>query len=141
MVVPNFSNPLGVCLSDARKRALLTLLGRYQVPLVEDDIYGDLPLSGPRPRPIKSWDDDGLVYYCASSSKTLSAGLRVGWLVSPPAQQERAEYLQFINTVSVNTPGQLALAHSLATGRSDRFLRLLRGYDALALSRCPALHS
>jgi len=135
VVVPNFSNPLGVCLSDARKRALLALLGRYQVPLVEDDIYGDLPLSGPRPRPIKSWDEDGLVYYCASSSKTLSAGLRVGWLVSPPAQQERAEYLQFINTVSVNTPGQLALAKYLETGRYDRFLRQLCGDHALGVAR------
>ena len=75
------------------------------------------------------------MYYCASSSKTLSAGLRVGWLVSPPAQQERAEYLQFINTVSVNTPGQLALAKYLETGRYDRFLRQLCGDHALGVAR------
>lgn len=125
VVVSNFSNPLGVCLSDTRKQALLALLEKHKVPLVEDDIYGDLPLSGPRPRPLKSWDRKGLVYYCSSSSKTLSAGMRVGWLVPPSGQQERAEYLQFINTVSVNTPAQLALARYLEKGRYDHFLRQL----------------
>ncbi len=135
VVVSNFSNPLGVCLTDDRKQALLSLLGKHKVPLVEDDIYGDLPLAGPRPRPLKCWDREGLVYYCSSSSKTLSAGMRVGWLVPPPSQQERAEYLQFINTVSVNTPAQLALARYLEKGRYDHFLRQLCAQHALGVAR------
>lgn len=135
VVVGNFSNPLGVCLSDERKQALVALLGKHKVPLVEDDIYGDLPLAGPRPRPLKSWDTRGLVYYCSSSSKTLSAGMRVGWLVPPTAQQERAEYLQFINTVSVNTPAQLALARYFQKGHYDRFLRQLCAEHARGVAR------
>ncbi|MES3008738.1 MAG: PLP-dependent aminotransferase family protein [Pseudomonadota bacterium] len=134
VLVANFSNPLGVCLSDERKQALLKLLALHRVPVVEDDIYGDLPLSGPRPRPLKSWDKHGLVYYCSSSSKTLSAGLRVGWLV-PGQQQQRAEYLQFINTVAVSTPSQLALAHYLQHGHYDRYLRQLCSELALAVAR------
>lgn len=137
VVVPNFSNPLGVCMADANKRALLRQLEAHRVPLIEDDIYGDLPLSGPRPRPIKSWDRSGQVYYCASSSKTLSAGLRVGWLVAGQ-QQARAQYLQFVNTVSVATPSQLALAHFLERGHYDRFLRQLRAAHARALARMTA---
>ena len=135
VVVSNFSNPLGVRLSDARKQALLALLSKHKVPLVEDDIYGDLPLSGPRPRPVKSWDKNGLVYYCSSSSKTLSAGLRVGWLVAPERHREKAQHLQFINTVSVATPSQLVLARYLERGHYDRFLRQLCAEHARGVVR------
>lgn len=135
VVVSNFSNPLGVRLSDTRKQALLKLLSKHKVPLVEDDIYGDLSLSGPRPRPVKSWDREGLVFYCASSSKTLSAGLRVGWLVTPEHHREKAQYLQFINTVSVATPSQLVLARYLERGHYDRFLRQLCGEHARGVAR------
>lgn len=134
VLIPNFSNPLGVCLSDERKQALLRLLSAHKVPLVEDDIFGDLPFSGPRPRPIKSWDREGLVYYCASQSKTIAAGLRVGWLV-PGQQQERAEQLQFLDTVSVSSTAQLALAHFLRSGQYDRFLRQHRSAFAQAVAR------
>lgn len=122
VMVTNFSNPLGVCMSDERKQTLLKCLSRHQVPLVEDDIYGDLPFNGRRPSPVKRWDTQGLVYYCSSSSKTLSAGMRVGWLI-PGAQHEKARHLQFINTVSVGTPAQLALAHFLQHGHYERSLR------------------
>ncbi|ASK34589.1 aminotransferase-like domain-containing protein [Alloalcanivorax mobilis] len=134
VVVPNFSNPLGVCMSDARKQALLALLAAHRVPLVEDDIYGDLPLVGPRPLPVKAWDRHGQVYYCSSCSKTLSAGMRVGWLV-PGKHHERAGYLQFVNTVSVATPSQLALAHFLDHGHYDRHLRQVRVLHAQAVAR------
>ncbi len=135
VVVANFSNPLGVCMSDARKQALLRLLSRHQVPLVEDDIYGDLSLSGPRPRPVKSWDTEDQVFYCASSSKTLSAGLRVGWLVAPQAWQEKAQYYQYINTVSVATPSQLALARYYERGHYERFLRQVCSEHARSVAR------
>ena len=134
VLIPNFSNPLGVCLSDARKQALLKLLSFHRVPLVEDDIYGDLPFSGKRPRPIKSWDREGLVTYCSSSSKTLSAGIRVGWLV-PGRDNKRAEALQYMNTVAVSTPSQLALAHYLRHGHYDRHLRQVCAEHARSVAR------
>lgn len=134
VMVPNFSNPLGTRMPDSRKQALLRLLADHDVPLVEDDIYGDLPLSGTRPLPIKAWDRDGLVYYCSSCSKTLSAGMRVGWLV-PGRDFQRAQYLQFINTVSVATPSQLALAHFLDHGHYDLYLRRVLAQHARAVAR------
>ncbi len=138
VLIPNFSNPLGVCLTDARKQQVLAVLNRHGVPLVEDDIYGDLPLTGPRPRPIKSWDTNGLVYYCGSSSKTLSAGMRVGWLVPGsrhPQEGPSADYLQYMNTVAVSTPSQLALAHYLQHGHYERYLRQVCAEHALAVAR------
>lgn len=134
VLATNHSNPLGVCLSDERKRELLELLSQHEVPLVEDDIYGDLPFGGPRPRPVKSWDTRGLVYYCSSASKTLSAGMRVGWLV-PGGDSQRSEYLQFINTVSVNTPGQLALAHVLEHHHYERLMRPVAAEHARSVAR------
>ncbi len=138
VLIPNFSNPLGVCLTDARKQQVLAVLNRHGVPLVEDDIYGDLPLAGPRPRPIKSWDTNGLVHYCGSSSKTLSAGLRVGWLVPGNARRQEgpsADYLQYMNTVAVGTPSQLALAHYLQHGHYERYLRKVCAEHTLAVAR------
>lgn len=134
VLIPSFSNPLGYCMTDSRKQALLQRLARHSVPLVEDDIYGDLSFSGTRPLPVKHWDTEGLVYYCSSSSKTLSAGLRVGWLL-PGRHAGRAEYLQFVNTVSVSTPSQLALAHYLEHGNYDRYLRQVSTQHARAVAR------
>ncbi len=149
ILVTNFSNPLGVCMTDERKQALLKCLTTHKVPLIEDDIYGDLPFNGRRPPPVKRWDTKGLVYYCSSSSKTLSAGMRVGWLVpgsthrgsssqgskSFGSTHEAARHLQFINTVSVCTPSQLALAHFLQHGHYDRCLRQSAADYARAVAR------
>lgn len=134
VMVTNFSNPLGVCMTAERKQALMKCLSTYKVPLVEDDIYGDLSFNGRRPLPLKHWDTENLVYYCSSSSKTLSAGMRVGWLISG-ANHGRAEHLQFINTVSVNTPTQLALAHFMQHAHYDRILRQASSAYAQAVAR------
>ena len=80
-LVSNFSNPLGSCMSDRHKQDLVALLNKYDVSLIEDDIYGDLSFNGHRPKAIKAFDTQGRVLYCSSVSKTLSPGLRVGWLV------------------------------------------------------------
>ena len=81
VVVPNFSNPLGACMPDENKQKLVRLLAQHEVPLIEDDIFGDLPFSSPRPKLAKAFDRRGLVLSCSSFSKTLSPGLRVGWAV------------------------------------------------------------
>lgn len=63
---------------EARKRALFQLAQRFDVAIIEDDIYGDLSFSLPRPRTVKSFDDDGRVMLCSGFSKTVGPGLRVG---------------------------------------------------------------
>jgi DNA-binding transcriptional MocR family regulator len=76
----NFSNPTGACLRDPDKKRLVQLCGRRGIPLIEDDIYGDLQHSGPRPLPAKAFDSSGNVILCSSFSKTLAPGARIGWL-------------------------------------------------------------
>ena len=65
-------------MADEDKHKLVRLLARHGVPLIEDDIYGDLPLSGERPSVAKAFDKDGNVLLCSSFSKTLAPGYRVG---------------------------------------------------------------
>lgn len=124
-LVSNFSNPLGTCMSDQKKKELVELLTRYQVPLIEDDIYGDLYFEGTRPKAVKAFDQEGLILYCSSCSKTLSPGLRVGWAV-PGRYQAKLEQLKWVINQTTATAPQLTVAAFLSNGGYDRHLRHLR---------------
>jgi 2-aminoadipate transaminase len=78
-VVSQFHNPKGTTLSLARRRRLLEVARRYSVPIIEDDPYGELRYSGMPVPPLAALDDEGLVVYLSTFSKTLSPGMRVGW--------------------------------------------------------------
>jgi DNA-binding transcriptional MocR family regulator len=125
MVVSNFSNPLGSCMSDAKKKAFVELLNRYEAWLIEDDIYGDIYFEGHRPKAIKAFDTENRVLYCSSFSKTLSPGLRVGWVVAG-RYQSKVEQLKLVVTQTSAIAPQLAIAAFLANGGYDRHLRTLR---------------
>ena len=121
----NFNNPLGSCMPDVTKQALVTLLAEYGVPLIEDDIYGDLGYGEIRPRTAKSYDQQGLVLLCDSFSKTLAPGYRVGWCAAGKWQRE-VEHLKMVTTMATPTLPQLAIAEFLAEGGYDRHLRRAR---------------
>jgi DNA-binding transcriptional MocR family regulator len=125
LAVPTFSNPLGSCMPDAAKARLVRVLSQRSIPLIEDDVFGDLAFGPSRPRPAKAFDTDGTVMYCGSFSKTLAPGFRVGW-VAPGRWRERVELLKFATSVATSTLPQHALAHFLAEGGYDRHLRTLR---------------
>ena len=82
LVITNFGNPLGSLMPDERKRELVELLAGHEIPLIEDDIYGDLGFANDRPSTAKSFDRSGLVIYCSSFSKTIAPGYRVGWAIA-----------------------------------------------------------
>jgi DNA-binding transcriptional MocR family regulator len=124
-LVSNFSNPTGACMTDEAKQRLVNLLERFNVPLVEDDVYGDLVFEGPRPKAIKAFDRLGLVLYCASYSKTLSPGLRVGWSI-PGRYQNDVELLKLVVNQATATAPQLVVAGFLGNGGFDRHLRRVR---------------
>lgn len=124
-LVSNFSNPLGSCMSDAKKKDLVELMTRYDTPLIEDDIYGDLYFEGTRPKALKAFDRTGIVLYCASYSKTLSPGLRVGWAV-PGRYQAKVEQLKWVINQTTAIAPQLTIAAFLTNGGYDRHLRYLR---------------
>lgn len=124
-LVSNFSNPTGSCMSDDDKRALVELLDAHDVPLVEDDVYGDLAFDGRRPKAVKAFDTRGSVLYCGSFSKTVSPGMRVGWAL-PGRYQDAFEHLKLVVNQASPTAPQLALAAFVEGGGFDRHLRRVR---------------
>lgn len=124
-IVSNFSNPSGSCMADDDKRALVELLDRYDTPLVEDDVYGDLVFDGPRPKAVKAYDTRGSVLYCGSFSKTVSPGMRVGWAI-PGRYQDTFEHLKLVVNQASATAPQVAMAAFVDSGGFDRHLRRVR---------------
>lgn len=125
ITILNGHNPLGFVLDDEYKKNLVALLARNNVPLIEDDIYGDLPLNGVRPKTAKAFDTEGLVLLCSSFSKVLAPGLRVGW-VEAGRYHDEVKRLKFINTIFSPSLSQLAIAEFIQSGGYDRYLRGLR---------------
>lgn len=125
VLVLNFSNPLGASMSDDNKRRLVRLLAEHDVPLIEDDVYGDLSFTSPRPKTAKSFDRKGTVLYCSSFSKTISPGFRVGWVVSG-RHATRIRHLKYVSTMAASTLPEMMLAEFLAHGGYDRHLRNMR---------------
>jgi DNA-binding transcriptional MocR family regulator len=125
LVVSNFSNPLGSCMPESHKRELVELLAEQEIPLIEDDIYGDLYFGSERPKVAKAFDRRGLVVLCSSFSKTLAPGYRVGW-VAAGRFQTQIEHQKLVSNLATPTAPQLAVAEFLANGGYDHHLRRVR---------------
>lgn len=134
---PNVSNPLGYCMSNDNKLALIRLLGEHNIPLIEDDVYGDLAFSGRRLSTCKGLAPQADILYCSSFSKSLSPGLRIGWIAAG-RHHERVEYLKYVSSIASPTAPQLAVADLLASGRYERYLREVRGKYQSAVARMSA---
>jgi DNA-binding transcriptional MocR family regulator len=123
--MPNFNNPTGSLTSDDAKRELVHLLTGSGVPIIEDDIYGDLNFSGERPLSMRTFDESGLVISCGSVSKTIALGYRVGWAVSSQYQADITR-AKFFSSVACPTLQQLVLARYHESGGYERYLRRIR---------------
>jgi DNA-binding transcriptional MocR family regulator len=123
--VPNFSNPLGSLMPDEKKKELVDLITLHNIPLIEDDIYGELYFGKHRPKTCKSFDKKGLVMHCSSLSKSLAPGYRIGWIL-PGKFLEPVKQLKMMHTVSSPTLTQVAMAHFLSIGRYEYHLKNLR---------------
>jgi len=125
LVISNINNPLGGQMPEENKRRLVELLDHYDIPLIEDDIYGDLSFSEKRPLVAKAHDKKGNVLLCSSFSKTLAPGYRVGWIAAGRFQ-DQIERGKMLANVATATPPQLAIAEFLANGGYDHHLRSIR---------------
>ncbi|HXV21221.1 MAG TPA: PLP-dependent aminotransferase family protein, partial [Desulfuromonadales bacterium] len=125
LVVTNFNNPLGCVMTSARKQEMVRLLERHGVPLIEDDIHGDLAHTDERPGVARSFSRSGNVLLCSSFSKTVAPGYRVGW-IAPGRYQQEIEALKMAVTVASASPTQMAVAEFLANGGYERHLRKIR---------------
>jgi DNA-binding transcriptional MocR family regulator len=133
----SFQNPMGTTMSDAAKQALVSLLARHEIPLIEDDVYSELYFGSRQPLPAKAYDQKGLVMHCSSFSKCLAPGYRIGWVVPGRFGKEIAQ-LKLMTTLSASLPAQAAIADYLQTGGYDKHLCKLRQALEVQLSRMNA---
>lgn len=133
-LVPTNNNPLGSTMPSEHRKQLLALLKPRQIPVIEDDLFGDLNYSGSRPKAIKAYDNDGMVLYCSSVSKSIASGLRVGW-VSAGQYQTQIEFLKSFSSVGTSTLSQMAVAEFLANGGYDRHLRRIQSAYATQVQK------
>ncbi|MET0808924.1 MAG: PLP-dependent aminotransferase family protein, partial [Pseudoxanthomonas sp.] len=124
-LMPTFHNPLGCSMPEERKRALVVLLARHGIPLIEDDVYAELHYASQRALPAKAFDREGRVMHCSSFSKSLAPGYRIGW-VAAGREARKVARLKLTTTLNSNVPTQIGLAHYLERGGFDRHLRRLR---------------
>jgi DNA-binding transcriptional MocR family regulator len=126
VTVANGNNPLGSVPDDAAKRSLVKLLRERDVPLIEDDIFGDLCFGETRPRPVRAFDDaHGNVLLCGGFSKSLCPGLRMGWIAGGRFT-ERVKALKYTTSMATAELQQAAVAELLATGGYALHLRRLK---------------
>lgn len=124
-LMTNHQNPTGFTMSDENKQRLVALLDTYDVYLIEDDVNNELYFGGDKPLPAKAFDNNDRVMHCASFSKSLIAGYRIGW-VAAGGQALKIQKIQLMSTLSVSVPIQAAFSQYLTTRNYEKHLRGLR---------------
>ena len=125
VLTSRLSNPMGGSIPEERQKQLLKLTSDYGIQVVEDDIYGELLFEPGRIKALKAYDRDDQVVYCSSFSKTISPGVRIGWIIAGRHQEEVVR-LQTFSTHSACSVTQMGVAAYLENGGYDRQLRTIR---------------
>ena len=124
-LMTTFQNPLGATMPEAKKRELVQLLAKHDLPLIEDDVYAELYFTDDRPRPAKAFDTTGSVLHCGSFSKCLAPGYRLGWVAAGKYAQE-IQRRKIITSLSTSIPIQDGIALYLRQDGYDAHLAKLR---------------
>lgn len=125
LLMANFSNPFGSHMPDENKREVVRLIQKYDIPMIEDDIYSDLYFENTPPKFCKTFDESGSVIWCGSVSKTLAGGYRVGWMAPGKYKSQilKAKPHQSINCNSITHE---AIANFFENNRYDNYLKKVR---------------
>ena len=137
VVTPTVSNPLGSVMPEDERERLVRLTRRYDIPIIEDDVYAELVFDGSRPRPLRAFagpSEDNHVLLIGSVSKTLAPGSRVGWIAGG-RWHDQVVRLKYGHTLACPSLPGMAVAEFLASGGYDRHLRRLRAALACNLER------
>jgi GntR family transcriptional regulator/MocR family aminotransferase len=121
--IPNFHNPTGTCLTTPRRRQLLVLAERYNIPIIEDDFVGDLRFEGHTQPALKALDPGGCVIYISTFSKMLMPGLRVGFIATDGPVYDALVNFKRIHDVATSALVQRALEAYVTVGRYQTHLR------------------
>jgi len=123
-VTSTLSNPSGATLKEEWRPRMVEICRKMGVPILEDDIYGDL-LGRARPKPIRAFDDGSTVLYVTSFSKTVAPGLRIGFAL-PGKWMDAAADRQCRQTIHGGVPPEFVTASFLRSGRMEGHLEMLR---------------
>lgn len=134
LFIPNANNPLGCIMPEENKKRLAALLSLYAIPLIEDDIYGDLCFTPERPWPVKAYDSSGHVLLCSSFSKAITPAARVGYVVAGRYAQEVA-LLKTVSSGATSHFFQAVLADFLEGSAYDNQTRKMRRVLAQRIAR------
>lgn len=134
LFVQNFNNPTGSLMPDEAKREVVRTLNAAGIPLIEDDVYGELGFVAGRATPLKVYDEADLVLHCGSFSKTLSPGFRVGAIASRRYARELTRRKFTLSCATASLP-QMIVSRYLETGGYERHLRGLRASLARSIAR------
>jgi DNA-binding transcriptional MocR family regulator len=134
LLTPDFQNPTGTSMPVSSRRKILELAARHQVPIVEDNIYARLHLRDEKLPSLKQLDRANLVIHIDSFSKVAFPGLRVGWVVAPPAVTERLRIVKQTTDLHTDQLSQAALAEFLRRGMLSRHLARMRKVYASRLA-------
>lgn len=137
LLMPNFQNPLGSLMPDDKKQAIVELLAKHDIPLIEDDVCQELYFGSKRPKSTKYFDKKGLVLHCSSFSKSLAPGYQVGWVIAGKFQN-KVNQLKCMSTLVTPSLLQKTIADYLTHENYDRHLRKLR--HSLAIQQAQAVH-
>jgi len=114
--IPCFHNPAGITMTEKRRKNMIAICQKEQLPIIEDDVYRELWLDLAPPMPLKALEKEGLVLYLGSLSKSLSPGLRIGWIVGPEPVIERLADIKMQNDYGSSSLSQWAAAEWFASG-------------------------
>lgn len=124
--IPSFHNPTGTLMTVERRNQLFNICRRGQLPLIEDDVYRELWFEEDPPKPIKSFDKNGLVLYLGSLSKSLSPGLRIGWIVGPEPVVEHLADIKMQTDYGSSSLSQWAAVELFSSGLYYQHLNEVR---------------
>lgn len=124
--IPTYHNPTGTVMSQQRREDLFRFCQNRRLPIIEDNAYGELWLDSEPPRPLKTFDKNGMILYLGTVSKTIAPGLRIGWLVGPESVVERLGDVKMQIDYGASSLSQWALAELFSGGYYDSYLTEVR---------------
>ena len=135
LLIANFSNPMGSLIPAERKRRIASVLERHRVTLVEDDMYGEMAWNVERPASLASFTDPDRTLLCASFSKSIAPGYRVGWIATGPDLIDQVTHSKLVTSAAIVSPTAIGIAAFLANGGHDRWLRSARRHYRESVAR------
>ncbi|WP_034299082.1 PLP-dependent aminotransferase family protein [Bacillus sp. 37MA] len=124
--IPCFHNPTGIMMSESRRKEVLSFCAAHRLPIIEDDVYRELWLDSPPPPSLKSMDTNSNVLYIGSLSKTLSPGLRIGWVAGAEPVIERLANLKRQADYGTSSLSQRVASEWLEEGLYEHHLEYVR---------------